>query len=682
MAATPSRGPRRDEMKHKNFWGLSTLYYIVIGVMVAQTVISAFFDMRIFVILLVFTLAVIGFAVYRLANMQRYMRSLLSGISSSLDSSGSEVLEGFSIPVIVAAENNEILWYNEAFRSILLDGEDIFGHDLSEIVGEEIWELLAGNKQTSVSYNGRIFSVYQSISHISGVTQRVYYFVDETKLRRTAEEYALSRPAVALIAIDNLDEVAQGGRDSEKAAISSDVEIEIENWAAPTDGIVRKLTGERFMIILEERHLQTLMEQRFAILDRVRNMSLNSKKHATLSIGVGRGGASLRECEEMAGQALDMALGRGGDQAAVKDKNNDYQFFGGVSKAVEKRTRVRTRVVASALRELIEGSDNVVVMGHRFADLDCFGAAFAMWSAARSLGKEAVVVMDREQSMALTLLDRIEAAGITDCVCSGKDILPHIGRKTLLIVVDTHRAGFVDSPEVYKACKTVVVIDHHRKAVDFIENAVVFYHETFASSACEMVSELLQYMNEKAVGRLEAEALLAGIMLDTRNYVLHTGVRTFEASAFLRNRGADPVEVKRLFAENMEVYQQKAAVVADVRVFEDCAVAVNRVEDGFTRIASAQAADELLNIEGVNGSFVLFRNKDEIDISARSLGLMNVQLIMERLGGGGHQTMSACQLKGVDFDGALEKLMEAINDYRMGEGRSPLPADKNMTVQP
>ncbi len=682
MAATPSRGPRRDEMKHKNFWGLSTLYYIVIGVMVAQTVISAFFDMRIFVILLVFTLAVIGFAVYRLANMQRYMRSLLSGISSSLDSSGSEVLEGFSIPVIVAAENNEILWYNEAFRSILLDGEDIFGHDLSEIVGEEIWELLAGNKQTSVSYNGRIFSVYQSISHISGVTQRVYYFVDETKLRRTAEEYALSRPAVALIAIDNLDEVAQGGRDSEKAAISSDVEIEIENWAAPTDGIVRKLTGERFMIILEERHLQSLMEQRFAILDRVRNMSLNSKKHATLSIGVGRGGASLRECEEMAGQALDMALGRGGDQAAVKDKNNDYQFFGGVSKAVEKRTRVRTRVVASALRELIEGSDNVVVMGHRFADLDCFGAAFAMWSAARSLGKEAVVVMDREQSMALTLLDRIEAAGITDCVCSGKDILPHIGRKTLLIVVDTHRAGFVDSPEVYKACKTVVVIDHHRKAVDFIENAVVFYHETFASSACEMVSELLQYMNEKAVGRLEAEALLAGIMLDTRNYVLHTGVRTFEASAFLRNRGADPVEVKRLFAENMEVYQQKAAVVADVRVFEDCAVAVNRVEDGFTRIASAQAADELLNIEGVNGSFVLFRNKDEIDISARSLGLMNVQLIMERLGGGGHQTMSACQLKGVDFDGALEKLIEAINDYRMGEGRSPLPADKNMTVQP
>lgn len=682
MAATPSRGPRRDEMKHKNFWGLSTLYYIVIGVMVAQTVISAFFDMRIFVILLVFTLAVIGFAVYRLANMQRYMRSLLSGISSSLDSSGSEVLEGFSIPVIVAAENNEILWYNEAFRSILLDGEDIFGHDLSEIVGEEIWELLAGNKQTSVSYNGRIFSVYQSISHISGVTQRVYYFVDETKLRRTAEEYALSRPAVALIAIDNLDEVAQGGRDSEKAAISSDVEIEIENWAAPTDGIVRKLTGERFMIILEERHLQSLMEQRFDILDRVRNMSLNSKKHATLSIGVGRGGASLRECEELASQALDMALGRGGDQAAVKDKNNDYQFFGGVSKAVEKRTRVRTRVVASALRELIEGSDNVVVMGHRFADLDCFGAAFAMWSAARSLGKEAVVVMDREQSMALTLLDRIEAAGITDCVCSGKDILPHIGRKTLLIVVDTHRAGFVDSPEVYKACKTVVVIDHHRKAVDFIENAVVFYHETFASSACEMVSELLQYMNEKAVGRLEAEALLAGIMLDTRNYVLHTGVRTFEASAFLRNRGADPVEVKRLFAENMEVYQQKAAVVADVRVFEDCAVAVNRVEDGFTRIASAQAADELLNIEGVNGSFVLFRNKDEIDISARSLGLMNVQLIMERLGGGGHQTMSACQLKGVDFDGALEKLIEAINDYRMGEGRSPLPADKNMTVQP
>ena len=668
-------------MKHKNFWGLSTLYYIMIGVMVAQTVISAFFDMRIFVVLLVFTLAVIGFAIYRLANMQRYMRNLLSGISSSLDSSGSEVLEGFSIPVMVVSENDEILWYNDAFRNILLGGDDIFGHDLSEIVGEEARELLAGNKQTNITYDGRIFSVFQSVSHISGVTQRVFYFVDETKLRRTAEEYALSRPAVCLIAIDNLDEVAQGARDSEKAAISSDVEIEIENWAAPGDGIMRKLTGERFMIILEERHLRDMMNSRFNILDRVRQMDFGARGHATLSIGVGRGGDSLRECEEMAGQALDMALGRGGDQAAVKDKNNDYQFFGGVSKAVEKRTRVRTRVVASALRELIEGSDNVIVMGHRFADLDCFGAAFALWSAVRSMGKEAVVVMEREASMALPLLDRIEAAGITGCVCSGRDILPHIGRKTLLIVVDTHRAGFVDSPEVYKACKTVVVIDHHRKAVDFIDNAVIFYHETFASSACEMVSELLQYMSEKSVGRLEAEALLSGIMLDTRNYVLHTGVRTFEASAFLRNRGADPVEVKRLFAGSMQVYQQKAAVVSGVQVYEDCAVAVNEVEDGFTRIASAQAADELLNIEGVKGSFVLFRNGDEINISARSLGLMNVQLIMERLGGGGHQTMSACQLKNVDFDEALERLLAAINEYKRSEGRSALPVAGNLAAR-
>ena len=283
--------------------------------------------------------------------------------------------------------------------------------------------------------------------------------------------------------------------------------------------------------------------------------------------------------------------------------------------------------------------------------------------------------------MALPLLDRIEAAGVTGCVCSGRDILPHIGRKTLLIVVDTHRAGFLDSPEVYKVCKTIVVIDHHRKAVDFIDNAVIFYHETFASSACEMVSELLQYMGEKSVGRLEAEALLAGIMLDTRNYVLHTGVRTFEASAFLRNRGADPVEVKRLFAGSMQVYQQKAAVVSGVQVYEDCAVAVNQVEDGFTRIASAQAADELLNIEGVKGSFVLFRNGDEINISARSLGLMNVQLIMERLGGGGHQTMSACQLKGMDFDGAMEQLLAAINEYKCSEGRSALPVAGNLAVR-
>lgn len=662
-------------MKQKNSWGLSTLYYIMIGVMVAQTLISFFYDMRVFAIMLAFTLIVIGMAIYRIVNMQRYLRKLMTGIRDNLDSSGSETLSGFTFPIMVSSEEGEILWYNDAFHDLILGGDDVFGRSINEVISTEDEQILKDSKQADVKFRDRIFSVFESKSHIDGISQRIFYFIDETRLKKTAEAYILSRPVVAIVAIDNLDEVTKNARDSEKASISSAIEIEIENWSAPTSGVICKLSNDRFMLVLDEKDIHTLISNRFEVLDRVRSINFGDRGTPTLSIGVGRGGASLQECEDMARQALDMALGRGGDQAAVKGKNNEYQFFGGVSKAVEKRTKVRARVIASALKELIEASDNVLIMGHRYADLDCFGASYALWSVVRSMGKDAKIIMDKDKSLALQLLTRIEAAGITDAVSSGKDVMNLIDRKTLLIVVDTHRAGFVDNPEVYNACKTVVVIDHHRKAVDHIDNAVIFFHETFASSACEMVAELLQYIAERSVGRLEAEALLSGIMLDTRNYVLHTGVRTFEASAFLRNCGADPVEVKRLFSGTMLSYTQRAEVVASAEIYGDCAIAIHTGTGESARIVSSQAADELLTISGVNGSFVLFRNGGEINISSRSLGYINVQLIMESLGGGGHRTMSACQLKDVNYDKAKQILINAIEEYKNTISRPTVLSD-------
>lgn len=653
-------------MKRKQVWNMSTLYIIMIIVMIAQTIISYFFNKGIFVVMLIFTVVVSTVAIYRMINMQSYIKRMFVSINNNLETS-SNMFTKFAVPVMVASDKSEIVWYNDAFRRSLLGNEDVFGRDLDFIIGEKERRTLAETKKAEVRFASRIFTVYKSSSTYEGFTQYIYFFIDETKLLQTAEEFELSRPVVAMIAIDNLDELTKNSRDSEKAAVSGAIENILENWAGDSKGILRKLSSHRFMLIMEERSLQVTTESKFSVLDKVRTIDFGDKGKATLSIGVGHNSAGLQECETNAYLALDMAQGRGGDQAAIKDLGNNYRFFGGLSKAVEKHTRVRARIVTSAVRELIEGSDKIVIMGHRYADLDCFGASVAFWSLAKQLGKEAYVVMDRKQTMAAGLLAEAEDYYGERVAYDSVDVIGQMDKKTLLIIVDTHRADFVDSRAVYDAASTIVVIDHHRKAVDYIGNAVIFYHETAASSACEMASEMLQYIGEEYVGKMESEALMAGIMLDTKNFVLHTGVRTFEASAFLRRRGGDPVKVKRLFSGSIEAYRLKAEIIAAAGMYKDCAISVCAENNQFTRVSSAQAADEMLNIAGVNAGFVLFEGDNEINISARSFGGVNVQLIMEKLGGGGHQTMAAAQIKSKNIAAAKNMLIEAIDAYKQDE---------------
>ena len=650
-------------MKRKNIWNISTLYIVMIGVMIAQTVISFFFSKAIFAVMLVFTIAISAIAIYRMLNMQSYIRRTFRTMGESMEAS-SNMFTKFSVPVMIVSDKGEIIWYNDALRRIMLNGRDLYGQDIGGIVDEQARRALVEKKQAQITYGDRIFSVFRSNTSYEGITQLVYFFVDETKLLQTAEEYAASRPVVAIIALDNLDEITKNAKESEKAAVSGAIETVLENWAFGSHGILRKLSSQRFMLIMEERNLEATIEGRFDVLDHVRALDFGGRGKATLSVGVGHHCANFAECEAAAYLALEMAQGRGGDQAAVKDIGNNYRFFGGVSKAVEKHTRVRARIVASAIRELIDGSDTIVIMGHRYADLDAFGASVAFWSLAKQLGKEAFVVMDRKTTMAAGLLKAAEDFYGEPVAFDGRDILPRMDRKTLLIVLDTHRPDFLDCREIYDAAKAVVVVDHHRRAVDCIANAVIFYHETAASSTSEMTAELIQTMGETYVGRMEAEALLSGIMLDTRNFVLHTGVRTFESSAFLRRRGADPIVVKKLFSGSMEGYRQKSEIIASARMYQDCAIAVCREENDYTRLAASQAADEMLNIDGVHASFTLFRNGREIDISARSYGDINVQLIMEALGGGGHQTMAAAQLKTEELETAANRLIEAIDAYK------------------
>ncbi len=483
---------------------------------------------------------------------------------------------------------------------------ELFGDPVETVDGGAGTKELGKKRFFDMEYRGRCYTVYTSTVRVRDTALYVLYYVDNTHLKEIAEEYALSRPAVMMVYIDNVEEVMQDIRDSERAQITGRVETILEDWVGATSGILRKYGSDRFMVLLEERHLEQMVAGRFDILDRVRSIRPSEDQRDPVHR---RGtGETLRESEAMARQAIEMALGRGGDQAAVKTKNG-FDFYGGVSKGVEKRTKVRTRVVASALQELIEGSENVLVMGHRFSDLDCLGSAVAMAAAARSLGRPAYVVTQRDKTLARELLDRYDQAGRGDLFIEPDDGLPLVNRRTLLIITDTHNPDMLEWPPLYQRASTVVVIDHHRKMVNHIENAVIFYHEPYSSSASEMVAELVQYMGAHCISRLEAEALLAGIMLDTRSFVMKAGVRTFEAAAYLRRQGADTVEVKRMFSESAATYRKKADIVSRAEIYRRTAIAYD--EDGGTevRIAAAQAADELLSIKGSGRRFHPFHRK-------------------------------------------------------------------------
>lgn len=650
-------------MKKHRVLSISGIIYLLAAALLAAVGVMFFRDRNLFYIELAVSGVLVVLAVYRLLHMQHDIRYYLHKISRSMDSADSAALQNLAMPILIAKKDNEIIWYNDSFREHVLLGGDIYGASLQTLLPPEALSSLDTDGRIGFEQKSRHYVVYKSRAYNAERDIQVLYFHDDTKLWRTAEEYSESRPTVAIIALDNIDELLSNIKDSEKAAITGEIEHLIEDWVARSTGMLRKLDRDHFLFVLEERHLQSYITDRFDILEQVRSKTFGDKKGATLSIGIGRGGKTLRECEEGARQALDMALGRGGDQAAIKT-NNNFEFYGGVSKGFERRTKVRTRVIASALRELIQGSDNIFIMGHRFGDLDSFGSSLGIWSVARRYNRASHIVADTSKSLAKPLIARMDKAMQDEAIISGEQAEAILTRKSLLIIVDTHRADFLDYPALYSKCKTVVVIDHHRKTVDHIDNAVIFYHESYSSSASEMVAELIQYIDADAIGRLEAEALLSGIMLDTRNFVLKTGVRTFEAASFLRSKGADPVEVKRLFASSMPSYKTRSAIVAAAELYNGCAISFTEAGEEDVRVVASQAADELLTISGVNASFVMYPRGEGVNISARSLGEVNVQIIMETLGGGGHLTMAAAQLAdGTGMEEARARLCEAIDQY-------------------
>ncbi len=645
---------RKDE--NRNY--VTPLFIVFAVVMFTMAFISLRYSIVAFLIEFLLAAAAMLIVILSIVNLKKYLSGILSSSMKRLFKEESRSIDDIRIPAVILGPYNEIVAANAAFIENVCGGEDPLGDNIKKYLSGENVDPLYEKNGTDTKYRDRWYISF-AVRHEYG---SIVYFIDDNNYKVNSDEYESSRPVVAIIAFDNKDELERETDNSEAIRITVEVEQEIVKWVGATKGFYKKISGGRYIAVMEERDIKRFIDEKFKILDDIRTIKINDRLYATVSIGIGRGGSTFKENELWARQALDMALGRGGDQAAIK-KNDSYKFFGGVSKGVEKRDKVKTRVIAATLTNHINNSSNVIIMGHRFSDLDSVGSCIGMWSAVvKGLNKNAYILINRQQTLAKSLVSCFEKAGFDSIFKSEDEALDLLDEHSLLIIVDTHNPNFVESKEIYERCERVVVIDHHRMMVNHIDKALVFFHEPYASSASEMTAELVQYLGHNSLSRLESEALLSGIMLDTKNFVLRTGVRTFEAAAFLKSNGADTVEVKRLFSNSIDTYKVKYKLVSDAEIFNYCAIASADEDIPDIRIASAQAADELLGIESVKASFVIYKTGKTVNISARSLGDMNVQVVMEQLGGGGHQTMAACQLENTSIAEARERLVSIISE--------------------
>ena len=582
-------------------------------------------------------------------------------------------LELLSQPVVLLS-GETVLWYNDQFRQRMLGGQDLLVSRVQKVIpGLDLQQARTQEGQQLTLADG-VWSAHSSTVPGDAETMTLVVFNEETALRRVEAEYKASRPGYLVFLVDGYDDVFSDMLDSERARLLEGINRVLEEMIGRGTGFLRRVASGRYIAVVEERQLEQFAKRGYDVLDKIR--ALDPSVNLSLSIGIGRGAKTLREAQDMAVQALDMAQGRGGDQAAEMTPDG-CTFYGGVSHGVEKRSKVRSRIVADQLVKLIKEADHVVIMGHRMSDLDAIGSAEGVLRICKICDVPAVIAVRRDATLASSLINALVAAGQEDDFIDPKGALPIISKRTLCIVVDTYQVNLVESKEILEKCGKVAVIDHHRKGVGFIENPALVCHEPYSSSASELVTELLQYVGERddKPNRVEAEGLLAGIMLDTRDFTLHTGVRTFEAAAALRRYGAETERVRQLFDVTMVEYNAKADLVEAAQMYKNCAVSVSGEVTPEARVAIAQAANDLLTIQNVEASFVAVQVGTGVNISARSLGAVNVQVIMESLGGGGHQTMAAAQLKHITPEAARARIQTAIDQYRESQKKTSSEAD-------
>ena len=612
---------------------------------------------------------------FRQSNQKRRQSVLqyIDSVTGSVDTASKSTLINSPLPTLVfRPDTGEIIWSNESFLQLAGVREHLFEMRLSEAVPDfQIQWLLAGKQESPerVTLNSHRFRVYGSLvrsRNRTGVQSMVAttYWVETTEADHLKEVYEASRPVAAILMLDNYEDLMKACEDTQRSAILAQIDEKLRVWASAGQGILLKTDRDHYLFLFEEQYFQHFVEEKFSILDTIRSIKVAENVHPTLSIGVGMDSPSIPELYKNAKLSLEMALSRGGDQAVVRNQV-DFAFYGGRTKATEKRTKVKSRVMANAFRELIADAGEVYIMGHTFADMDAVGAAAGICCAARKRGKQAHIIIDADHNAARTMLERLNALPEYENVfLDPGDAFLQMKADTLLVVVDTNRPDMVESPQLLESSNRVAVIDHHRRAASYIENAAFSFHEPYASSASELVTELLQYLIEPTdLLREEAGALLAGIVLDTKHFTQRTGGRTFEAAAFLRRAGADTADVQRLFQNDLSDMISRYDIIRRAEMYRDDIALAVIPQDGVDRIAAAQAADELLTLKGVKASFVVYTNGDNVLMSARSLGEINVQVILETLGGGGNSTTAGGKVENATVLDVRQRLTEAIDDY-------------------
>jgi len=630
--------------------------------MVLMTAALAWYEWLLGLLGLLLTAGVGVYTVLAERAFRKDLKTYLGTLSYRVKKAGNDVISELPFGIILYNEEKTVEWHNP-YITAMLERDSVVG-----VLLTDLFPILQQVKEREATVEATVGSnVYQLIFKQK---ERILYVKNITEFWQLGRKYDDEKLVLGVVMIDNLEEVTQGLDDHQRSSMLAKVTDEITGWAQKYQIYIKRLTSDRFLLMTDQKTLKQLEHSRFVVLDEVREITGDHKIPATLSIGFAAGAEHVIELGQWAHMSLDIALGRGGDQAAVK-AGSRQTFYGGKSNAVEKRTRVRARVVAHALRDLIRESHNVVIMGHKMPDMDAIGAAIGVMKAAQMFGKEAYIVIEGVNPAIQKMMELLkEDEKLTKRFVSPEQAFGLITPQTLAVVVDTHKASMVKEPKLLNQTERIVIIDHHRRSEEFIANAILVYMEPYASSTCELVTELLQYIHDRVVLDVrESTSLLAGITVDTKNFSLRTGARTFEAASFLRRNGADSMMIQRLLKEDLEEFIRKAEIIKHAEVlYEHVAIAVTESGRKYSQLLIAQSADTLLNMTDILASFVIGERQDGlIGISARSLGHMNVQVVMERMGGGGHLTNAAAQLEG-NVAQVAERLKKVLDEIESEEG--------------
>lgn len=596
-------------------------------------------------------------------NSARKFREYIEGLSFDVESASHNSVLKSPFPMAILRENGEIMWYNDSLATLLPQG-DYIGKIFNQVFSEFELPAESGNK-SEIFLQERNFTVYSVLADESKSAEErvyVYYFIETTDLCELKQKYEEDMIVKGYIYVDNLDEITKHISDSERAVIASQTEKLISDFVGMNQGVLNKFDRDRYSFIMERKFFEEILKNKIPILKEVKNIETYDSLPVTLSIGIGVG-ESLGETENFSRVALDMALGRGGDQAVIK-KGNDFTYFGGQNRETEKRTKVRSRIIALSFKEMVAEADKVIIMGHKSADMDSLGSCLGLARIASAYDKPAYIIIDESNVNTEAVFQKTRAdKDFDDTFVTPAQAEMLIDSNTLVAVVDTHKASLTAAPEILTKDVKIFLVDHHRKGADFIYDAQLTFHEPYASSTCELVVEMLQYLDDKVkLKRLEAESLYAGILIDTQNFSMKTGVRTFEAASYLRKTGMEPGVAKNLVKTDFDNYIKVSEIVRSAEIYKDSIAIVRYYGEEDNSIFIAQAADDLIDIKGIEAAFVIFRRGEDTIISARSNGKINVQVIMEKMGGGGHQLVAGCQSKELTVDRAIMQIKEILDE--------------------